>query len=196
MTEQKSPSTQRPRRRTGLTITGRDSWRASPLAGTCLLATAAFVAGCGTIIHGASQDVGISSSPTNAQVSVNGASVGTTPLTTSLRRKDHHTVRVELDGYQPYEATFTRSVSGWVWGNIVFGGLIGLAVDAISGGLYKLTPEQLHAQLGRQGVAMVGEGYVYLTVVLEPEAGWKQVGELDRDWMMSGDTGAHRYPAR
>lgn len=64
-----------------------------------------------------------------------------------LSRSDNHIVRIQMDGYQPFDATITRSVSGWVWGNLVFGGLIGLAVDATSGGLYKLTPEQVSAQM-------------------------------------------------
>src|SRR5256885_14019069 len=101
------------------------------------------VGACASIIHGTHQDVGISSNPTAAHVTVDGQQTGTTPVVAHLTRKDNHIVRLELPGYKPYEATLTRGVSGWVWGNIVFGGLIGLAVDAISGGMYKLTPEQL-----------------------------------------------------
>ena len=36
--------------------------------------------------------------------------------------------------YQPFDMTLTRSVSGWVWRNIVFGGLIGLASRGLSDG--------------------------------------------------------------
>lgn len=43
-----------------------------------------------------------------------------------------------MDGYLPDETTLTKKVSGWVRGNLVFGGLIGLAVDAISGGMAQL----------------------------------------------------------
>src|SRR6056297_542367 len=103
-----------------------------------LVATAVLLSGCASIIHGTGQDVGFSSSPTNALVTINGVELGRTPLTTELKRKNNHMVKLELDGYMPYETTFTRKVSGWVWGNIVFGGLIGLAVDGISGGIYKL----------------------------------------------------------
>lgn len=48
--------------------------------------------------------------------------MGTTPVIAKLERKQSHLVRLELDGYQPYETTLTKSVSGWVWGNLVFGG--------------------------------------------------------------------------
>jgi hypothetical protein len=115
---------------------------------TVVVVSAALVlAGCCSIIHGTSQEIGVSSSPTGARVLVNGSQMGTTPATLNLKRNGSHRIRLELDGYQPYEMTLTKSVSGWVWGNIVFGGLIGLAVDAIDGAIYKLSPEQVSAQL-------------------------------------------------
>src|SRR5689334_6040905 len=100
---------------------------------------------CASIIHGTSQDVGISSSPTGAQVTVDNRAGAVTPYVAKLSRKDNHIVKLSMDGYAPAELTLTKSVSGWVWGNVVFGGLIGLGVDAISGGLYNLTPPQLQA---------------------------------------------------
>lgn len=96
-----------------------------------------------------------------------------------LSRKDNHFVRIEMAGYQPYEATLTRGVSGWVWGNIVFGGLIGLAVDAIDGGMYNLTPEQVSASLSANHaeIGKTGDG-LYVFVVLKPAPGWVKVGQL------------------
>ena len=85
-------------------------------------------------MHGGGQDIGMSSVPTGATVSVDGQSMGTTPVNVELSRKDKHLVRFELAGYAPYELAMTRSVSGWVWGNLLFGGLPGLAIDAITGG--------------------------------------------------------------
>jgi hypothetical protein len=98
-----------------------------------------------------------------------------------LTRKDNHVVRIELPGYQPQDLTLTRSVSGWVWGNIVFGGLIGLAVDAIDGGMYKLTPDQLSATLiaTNASVAKTPDG-IFLVAVLEPRSDWVKVGQLQR----------------
>jgi hypothetical protein len=88
------------------------------------------LSGCATIIHGTRQEVAFSSSPTGAEVWVDSIKMGETPVIAKLRRKDTHAVKLVLNGYQPYETTITRSVSGWVFGNIVFGGLIGLGVDA------------------------------------------------------------------
>jgi hypothetical protein len=135
--------------------------------------------GCASIIHGTHQDVGISSNPTGASVTIDNVVTGQTPVIAKLTRKSNHIVKMELPGYQPFEATLTCGVSGWVWGNVVFGGLVGLAVDAISGGMYKLTPDQITASLSNPSVATTksADG-VYLFAVLKPEADWEKVGQL------------------
>lgn len=103
--------------------------------------------GCATIMHGTSQEIGVSSTPSGATVSVDNMSMGETSTFVNLSRGDNHIVKVEMPGYVPFEMTITRQTSGWVWGNIVFGGLIGLLIDAGSGGLYDLNPEQVHCEL-------------------------------------------------
>lgn len=142
----------------------------------------ALLCGCATIMHGTSQDVGFSSTPTAAKVTVDNNPVGNTPVVAKVSRKGNHIIRMELDGYKPFEATLTRGTSGWVWGNLVFGGIPGLAIDAISGGLYKLTPEQIAAQMARQGASVKsGEDAIYIGVVLQPDPEWERVGTLERE---------------
>ncbi len=140
----------------------------------------ALIAGCATIMHGTTQSVGISSSPSGALVTVDNMEKGRTPVVVDLRRKEHHFVKIEMEGYKPYEVTLTRGVSGWVWGNIVFGGLVGLAVDAITGGLYKLTPAEVNTVLrsNKQG-ALYRDNMLYVAVVLEPNPGWQKIGQLN-----------------
>jgi hypothetical protein len=139
------------------------------------------VIGCATIIHGTTQDVGFSSTPSGATVTVDNTMHGNTPAVVKLSRKDNHMVKIELLGYKPFEATITRSVSGWVWGNIVFGGLIGLAVDAITGGLYKLTPEQIAASLSKGDTGFLyQEDAIYVAVVLRPDPTWQRIETMDR----------------
>jgi len=140
------------------------------------------VSGCATIIHGTQQDVGISSSPTGATVTIDNIDKGATPVVAKLKRKENHTVKIQLAGYQPFETTLTHSVSGWVWGNIAIGGLIGLAVDAVSGGIYKLTPEQVSGSL-QTGHASVlqKDGGLYVVAVLEPKSDWVKVAQLQRE---------------
>jgi hypothetical protein len=149
------------------------------LAGAALVLVAM---GCATIMHGTRQSIGIGSTPTGATVLVDQQPQGTTPVVAKLSRKDHHVLRIEMGGYQPYEATITKKLSGWVWGNIVFGGLIGLAVDAISGGLYKLTPEQIQAELKKEGVGFrIDKDTILLTVTLRPDPSWERIGQMQRD---------------
>ncbi len=137
--------------------------------------------GCATIMQGTTQSVGIASTPTGATVTVDNIEKGRTPIVVELKRKDHHFVKIEMPGYMPYETTFTRSTSGWVWGNIVFGGLIGLAVDAMAGGLYKLTPVEINAVLAKEGVSsLYRKDSLYVAVVLNPDPNWEKIGQLEK----------------
>ena len=142
---------------------------------------AASLAACGTIMHGTSQDIGISSSPTNAQVTVDSQPAGQTPYVAKLSRKKNHIISLNVPGYERADLTVTRGTSGWVWGNLVFGGLIGLGVDAVSGGLYKLTPDQLTGTLAKQGasVAPTKDG-IYVVMVKAVDPSWVKVGQLEK----------------
>jgi uncharacterized protein YceK len=151
--------------------------RQATLGGIGLL----LMTGCATIIHGTRQDVGISSTPAGAFVTIDNLQSGTTPVFSKLRRKENHVVRISLPGYQPMDLTLTSSVSGWVWGNLAIGGLVGLAVDAISGGMYKLSPSELSAALGgtSAGTVRTSDGGIYVIAVLKPEANWVKVAQLE-----------------
>lgn len=138
------------------------------------------VTACASIMHGTSQDVGISSSPTGATVTLDNQNPGQTPYIAHLSRKDNHVVKLTLPGYAPAELTLTRKTSGWVWGNIVFGGLIGLAVDAMTGGLYNLTPDQLSAALASEkaSIPQAKDG-IFVVMVRLADPAWRKVGQLE-----------------
>ncbi len=102
---------------------------------------------------------------------VKGATMATTPAVIELSKKESNIVlRFEKDGYQPVDIALNRNVDGWIAGNIVFGGIIGLAVDFITGGAYKLSPSEVSAsmaELKKQGVditAMMKKGPVVIAV--------------------------------
>jgi hypothetical protein len=137
------------------------------------------LAACATIMHGSRQEVGISSSPTGARVMVDNRQLGVTPVVAKLSRKNNHIVRIEMDGFQPYETTLTKKVSGWVWGNLVFGGIIGLVVDAATGGLYNLTPEQVQASMTKTAW-LPQKGDVYIAVVLQADPNWQKIAQLEK----------------
>jgi uncharacterized protein YceK len=145
------------------------------------LAVSVILAGCATILHGTKEQVGISSVPSGATVTVDNKLLGATPIVANLSRKNSHIIKIAMNGFEPVEMTVTRHLSGWIAGNIIFGGLIGLAVDAITGGMYKLTPEQVAATLQKQGGSVhARKDMIYVGVVLRPDPAWQEIGTLKR----------------
>lgn len=147
-----------------------------------ILLSALFLAGCATIMHGSEQEVSFNSNPSQADVTINGQDIGQTPVVADLDRGEKHSVEIALDGYEPYQLTITKGVSGWVAGNLVFGGLIGLVVDATSGGMYKLSPDEVQADLKDRRVGDLhnesDETGVYVKLVKTPRPDWEKLGEL------------------
>ncbi|MDX1531125.1 MAG: PEGA domain-containing protein [Rhodothermales bacterium] len=146
------------------------------VAAPLLLALVLPLANCASIVHGGEQEVSITSTPTNAAVVVDGMEAGRTPVVLDLERGDKHVVELRLEGYEPYQIQLDKEVDGWVWGNIVFGGLIGLAIDAGTGAMYKLTPDEIDADLVSSATAEAGQ--LRLAVVMTPQPGWERVGQL------------------
>lgn len=136
--------------------------------------------GCASIIDGTKQKVSFSSSPSNAEVVVDGEGLGKTPLTKALSRKHEHNVLINLKGYQPYEVKLVHQTNGWVWGNLLFGGIIGLIIDASNGAIYELTPAQINADLKARGLSSTNlvDKTLYVTVTLHPDSSWKKIGSL------------------
>lgn len=113
-----------------------------------------FFSSCASIVSGNVQKINFNSTPPGAIVWVNNVNLGVTPVTAKLERiKKDQKVKIELQGYKPYELTLTRKTNGWIWGNILFGGIIGIIIDSSSGAMYRLTPDQIDAQL-ETGVVM------------------------------------------
>ena len=112
------------------------------------IGTVLVVVSCASIIHGSRQDISVNSVPSGAKVMVKGVHMATTPAVIELKRKESNIIlRFEKEGYEPVEIALNRSVDGWIAGNIVFGGLIGLAIDFIDGAAYKLNPSEVDAVL-------------------------------------------------
>jgi hypothetical protein len=101
--------------------------------------------GCASIVHGPNQDLTVTSQPEALCVTINGEPYGATPVVASLLRGKNYVVQVRKDNYHPYEITVVPMVNGMVWGNLLFGGLIGMAVDASSNAAYEHSPSRVHA---------------------------------------------------
>lgn len=136
---------------------------------------------CATIILGTTQEVSISSNPSGAMVTNNGLQLGKTPVIADLKRKGNHNIKIELEGYQPYEIRLARKTSGWIFGNIIFGGIPGLIIDVITGGMYILKPEQVQAELRKSGANItLGKNQMLIAVTMEPDPEWQKIGELKK----------------
>ncbi len=135
---------------------------------------------CGTIINGSNQSINVSSTPISASVVVDGVEVGQTPMTVKLARDNNHTLKLELDGYEPKVIMVTRKTSGWFIGNCLFGGLIGMGIDALSGGMYKLEPEEVNSELQKSVETSSGGDLILIKVVMTPNANWKKIGQLKK----------------
>ena len=130
----------------------------------CVSVIAAGVSGgCATVLHGTGQEIPVSSSPSGAQVSVDGMPTCKTPCSPNIKRKHDHVVTITEDGYQQETLTVMHVLSGAVAGNILAGGLIGWGIDAASGAQYRLVPETLYVDLtpveeGQYGETSVAAG--------------------------------------
>lgn len=136
---------------------------------------------CATIVCGSKQEVSFNSTPANASIFINEVEVGKTPFKTKLERNKEHSVVIKLDGFKPYETKLTKKFNAWYIGNIVFGGLIGLIVDPVTGAIYQLSPKEVNAQL-QQGTAFnkSKNGEIFIAVSLEKDSNWKKVGQLEK----------------
>lgn len=113
----------------------------------CVFFALLMFSGCGTLIHGTEQEVNIQSNPPGASVIIDGVERGQTPVSVELSRKSRHTISVSLFGYNSYQIMVDRKFSAWA----LLGGPIGILIDDATGGMYKLLPERINAQLQVQG---------------------------------------------
>lgn len=137
---------------------------------------------CATIVNGTSQQVNITSTPIEAKVIIDGEELGKTPFIADLKRKDNHIVKIELEGYKTEVITLNGKTSGWFFGNCLFGGIIGMAIDAITGGMYKLQPEEIKKTLEAENQQSLNDdGTLYIKFVMAPDPKWEKIGQLTKN---------------
>lgn len=136
---------------------------------------------CATIMSGSKQKVNISSTPNEAVVFIDYEEVGKTPFETKLVRKQEHIVRLELQGFQPYEITLKRKFNGWIIANALVGGIIGVVVDLATGSFYYLSPREINAELQSGTVLKKQKGSdIYIGVTMTPNPEWTPAGTLTK----------------
>ena len=90
-------------------------------------------ASCASIITGSTDRVTINSSPQGASFTTNSGDSGFTPSKIVVADDLDLEVHYSLPGYQDADVTANSRMSAWIFGNILIGGLIGLAIDLITG---------------------------------------------------------------
>lgn len=111
------------------------------------------LAGCATIMNEDMVTVPVTTTPPGARLVVNGMEYTSPATVTAPRGKGDFKVSITKDGYQPVDLMLTQSEDAWLWGNILFGGIIGLVVDYVSGDAYDFDPEEVSVELQAVGAA-------------------------------------------
>ena len=120
------------------------------LRSMALLATTFALAGCATLFSGTSDQVTFNSTPQGARVLIDGAEIGSTPLTTSVKRSiGGASVTYRLQGYETRSFELGQEFNMTVIWNIfclpgfwVCGG-----IDVLSGAVMKYSPTNYNITL-------------------------------------------------
>jgi hypothetical protein len=114
---------------------------------------------CASIVSKSSWPITINSSPSEAKISIKDKKgieiyTGSTPATLKLKSgsgffsKARYQVTFEKVGYEKKVVPVEFKLNGWYFGNIIFGGPIGLLIiDPATGAMFKLETEFLNETL-------------------------------------------------
>lgn len=147
-----------------------------------LIVVMILTSGCiGNVVHGPTQEITFRSLPSGAEVTIDGAFEGVTPLSIELKRRESHQAVISLAGYEDANFHIRKSVSGGIIISdiLVYGGsvllliqLVGdgrvgdgriisdtllsagiaLIFDLVTGGLYNLNPTDISTSLNNVSV--------------------------------------------
>ncbi|MDP3658884.1 translation initiation factor 2 [Phenylobacterium sp.] len=110
---------------------------------------------CATITRGTTTSFVVESTPPGATVRTSsGFSCPATPCVFKMPRKDPFEVTASKAGYKNASSYVRTQIAGaggaGMAGNIIFGGIIGVGVDATSGAMNDLSPNPLHIVLEKK----------------------------------------------
>jgi len=109
-----------------------------------------FLSSCATLFKGTSEEVRFGSDPQKAEVWVNGAKMGETPISLKLESKKTYQIEFRKEGYKTVTKNITNRVgAGWIILDVL-AGLIPVIVDAATGAWYSLDQKNVDAILEKQ----------------------------------------------
>lgn len=116
-----------------------------------LLLVAFTCAGCASVTRGWSEQMQITSTPSEAQARTSLGYTCTTPCTLTVSRKDEFSVVLSKDGFHSAEVPVISRIAGGgvagFAGNVLVGGVVGMGVDAVSGATLEHYPNPVSATL-------------------------------------------------
>ena len=145
-------------------------------------AALAILSGCASIVSDSQYPVSVITTPAGATFEVrnragNVIHSGTTPGSVTLKsgagyfKGETYTIAFRKEGFADQQTTLNSSLDGWYWGNIIFGGLIGmLAVDPATGAMYKLPENTATDLVPVTADAKTADSLTLITVDQVPEA--------------------------
>ena len=124
------------------------------------LTAAVSLSACATIVKGSDQEIAFNTGEvTGATCAVTGGSefaVNETVVTPGVLTLPRSKKALEVNCSKPGMGSGMKSVKGelepWVFGNIIFGGVLGAGVDAYTGSVHKY-PTEINVDLSRPGMS-------------------------------------------
>ena len=142
----------------------RRSW-AKGTAGALLLSFS--LAGCGTIFGGTSETIQVNSAPSGASLTTRPETATfTTPASIRLERKHTYTLIASKEGYDSAEFQLEQKMRGGMLVLDILTFPVGIVVDAITGGWWKLEPKEPSLTLEKTDVSMEGPRHIDVTITL------------------------------
>lgn len=123
------------------------------------------ISGCSTIMNGDIVEVPVKTTPSGATLVLNGNSYISPAVVLVPRGEGDFNLHIEKEGFQPVDILLRESVDGWFWGNFLFGGVVGFAIDFISGDAFDIKPEFIEETLKGTNVSKLSDGSLQFVLV-------------------------------
>ncbi len=166
----------------------------------CLLSITAM--GCAYGMNGTTQRIAVTSTPTSAQVVLDGEPVGVTPVNVVVPRRAADTLlQIEKDGFRTYEMTLERSASRWLWVDVPLSVVFGWAGYFVQGARTESTVQALGGAAAgfspvlvalATGAAFAVPGRVTAVLVRGSggQGGKSRVTEPNREGLVTSESGS------
>lgn len=125
-----------------------------------------FTTGCGTMMYGTQHHLGIVSEPSGSIITIDGKATYSTPVTVVLEKSKNYTVRIELEGYLPFEMEISRKVNWGIAALGIYPLFPSIIIDFITGGIYTLKPDEVKAELIKKEIGYEDRTNIFQVLVI------------------------------